>query len=789
MKKFLFWLAFVFCSFQLSFAEEYKELKYQLIQLDLDENCTIEHLAAIGLDFEGAIKQKDEISLIVNDFELEILKKEQFPFTVIQDNLANYFNQRYLERKEKYKEKQLSGSFQFGSMGGFYNLEEIYHNFDQMKIKFPKFVNNADTAGFSIENRPIVSYCFGNDKDPSVPTILFTALHHSREPASASVLIYFLWNLLEMANAEISEAIYLLQNRCIRVMPAVNPDGYFYNQTNYPNGGGMWRKNRRHIDNNIYGVDLNRNYGPNEFWDASNNGSSRNPSQETYRGSAAFSEPETQAVANLFNMHNIDFAINYHTYGNLIIYPWSAFEHETDDSLAYRYISNLLGSKNLYSKGRNLETVGYSTRGDTDDWIYYSDENKKKAFSFTIEVGGRADSFWPLPERILPLCNDVFFTNLQALWSVGANVRLNAIYPENEEKYNTSKLNVHLQNIGLKDEDNEILCQLKSLNSGFIIENSEVVISSLKAFEKFEHSFKIEPQNEFENGCYAEIEVAIIQDGIKRRDTVSVQLFHYKETVLFDNTTLSRSWMLSSWGTEREDDGSIILSDSPYKNYSSNESNFLTYFSPTEIKEQFATLSFETKWQIEDDYDFAVIEGSTDLGISWENLKSQNMLLGSGVRNGMQSSRDYGFSGNTAIWTRQTVDLSKFSGSSIILRFGLLSDKSTQLNGWKLRSIKILEYPSFESLLVGEERVSSATCLFPNPAVNSDFLFLEIDEKIRGDFLRINVINYLGKMVDCFEFSDPSNLLRIPISHLEPGAYFIEILSQNKKSFQKFIKQ
>jgi len=494
MKKFVLYFVLICFSLSISFAEEFKELKYHLIQLELDENCTIEHLSNIGLDFEGSVRKKDEITLIVNDFELDILKKENFPFTILQDDLANYFNRRYLNNKDKFKDKVLSGNFQYGSMAGFFTLEEIYQNFDQMRMRFPQFVKKADTIGYSIEERPIISYCFGSDNDTSKPCLLITALHHSREPASVSVVIYFLWTLLEKAWGN-EEALFLLNERCIRVIPVVNPDGYYYNQTNYPNGGGMWRKNRRLISDGVYGVDINRNYGPFNFWNASNNGSSTNPTQETYRGSEPFSEPETQAIANLFYKYRIDMVFNFHTYGNLIVYPWSALNCETEDSLKFRYISNLLGSKNLYSKGRNLETIGYSTRGDTDDWMYYTDETKRKALSFTLEVGNNSDSFWPTQDRILGICNDVFFTNLQFLWSGGANVRLTDFYTENTANYNTTTLNIKLQNIGLRDENNEIVCKFNPLNNGFLIENSEFKIPSLKVLEEYGHSFKIIPQN------------------------------------------------------------------------------------------------------------------------------------------------------------------------------------------------------------------------------------------------------------------------------------------------------
>ena len=59
----------------------------------------------------------------------------------------------------------------------------------------------------------------------------------------------------------------------IYFVPMVNPDGFLYNEQTNPNGGGMWRKNRRNNGDGTYGVDNNRNY-PYE-WGCSNGSSLR----------------------------------------------------------------------------------------------------------------------------------------------------------------------------------------------------------------------------------------------------------------------------------------------------------------------------------------------------------------------------------------------------------------------------------------------------------------------------------------------------------------------------------
>ncbi|MCH7516305.1 MAG: hypothetical protein IIB08_04130, partial [Bacteroidetes bacterium] len=75
----------------------------------------------------------------------------------------------------------------------------------------------------------------------------------------------------------------------------------------------VWRKNRR--DNGgSFGVDLNRNFG--YKWGYDNSGSSPEPTSNTYRGPAPFSEPESQAVSDLAILHNYGTHFNMHAYSD-----------------------------------------------------------------------------------------------------------------------------------------------------------------------------------------------------------------------------------------------------------------------------------------------------------------------------------------------------------------------------------------------------------------------------------------------------------------------------------------
>ena len=67
-----------------------------------------------------------------------------------------------------------------------------------------------------------------------------------------------MWYLLENYETD-TEIKTLVDNTALYFIPIINPDGYIFNESTNPNGGGFWRKNRKDNGNDTFGVDLNRN--------------------------------------------------------------------------------------------------------------------------------------------------------------------------------------------------------------------------------------------------------------------------------------------------------------------------------------------------------------------------------------------------------------------------------------------------------------------------------------------------------------------------------------------------
>jgi hypothetical protein len=163
------------------------------------------------------------------------------------------------------------------------------------------------------------------------------------------------------------------------------------------------------------------------MWGYDDVGSSPIPSEPTYRGTGPFSEPENQAMRDFIESRAFTIALNYHSYGNLLLYPWGYAKIYTPDQIYLAAIADSATSFNGYdpSPGWGL----YPTNGDADDWAYGDETAKPPVFAFTPEVGSFSDYFWPSPSRILPLCAENLPVNLLMAQIADNPRRLGPPYP------------------------------------------------------------------------------------------------------------------------------------------------------------------------------------------------------------------------------------------------------------------------------------------------------------------------------------------------------------------------
>lgn len=157
-----------------------------------------------------------------------------------------------------------------GSMGGYFTYSEVEKEMDRLANAYPQWLGRPIQVGRSRLGNPIYMWCMTQDLEGCAgeshrPAVLYTALVHSREPATVMCLVQMMRALLRDADLGQDSARFVLANRKLLVLPVANPDGYLWNEMHRRAGGGMKRKNGASTcnqkDSENDGVDLNRNFG------------------------------------------------------------------------------------------------------------------------------------------------------------------------------------------------------------------------------------------------------------------------------------------------------------------------------------------------------------------------------------------------------------------------------------------------------------------------------------------------------------------------------------------------
>jgi hypothetical protein len=204
------------------------------------------------------------------------------------------------------------------------------------------------------------------------PVVLFNAVQHAREWIAAETNRRLFQYVLEHKDDQASGIPALLRRVQLWFVPIVNPDGYDY--TFVSKATRLWRKNLRDADadgevTNRDGVDPNRNWP--EKWNYDLEGSSADSTSETYHGTGPASEPEVAAFNRLIARIRPRFQIDYHSFGELILYPegWQVETPATDAPL----MEALAGTDRRPAIERfdpDVSAELYTTNGDITDHTY-----------------------------------------------------------------------------------------------------------------------------------------------------------------------------------------------------------------------------------------------------------------------------------------------------------------------------------------------------------------------------------------------------------------------------------
>ena len=269
---------------------------------------------------------------------------------------------------------------------GFPPEDSAYHTYDQTFAELKSLAAKAPalaslfSIGKTVQGRDIWALRLCSDAKGGAPSKLpgaiFIGEHHAREHLSNEVPLALAGRLVDgRADADVAR---LLATRDITIIPMLNGDGAIYDIEG--DKYHMHRKNMRDNGDGTFGVDLNRNYA----WGWGGGGASADTNDETYRGPSAFSEPETQAVKAYIDGHaNLKVLLTYHTFSELVLYPWGGSDAPIEDAdalKAYQTMAGEMGRMTGYTPEQSSQL--YIASGDLTDWSW----GTHQIYSFTFEM-------------------------------------------------------------------------------------------------------------------------------------------------------------------------------------------------------------------------------------------------------------------------------------------------------------------------------------------------------------------------------------------------------------------
>ena len=779
-----------------------KDEKFHKVKINYNSTIDLVKLANQGVGIDHGLHKKNHF--FISDFsesEIGKIKSLEIDYEILINDVTKFYNQRNnsqnkFDQNEFCEEDENSyitpENYDFkesNEFGGFYTYNEMLNELDDMHSQFPEIVSpRSEIKDETYSGTPHIHETYEGkflqwikiSDNPNIsenePQILYTALHHAREPASLQQLIYFMWYILENYNS--NESIkQIIDNSELFFIPCVNPDGYIYNETSEPSGGGMWRKNRR----DSHGVDNNRNYSfidenGNEVWNTS--GTSNNPNNNTYAGDGPFSESENRAVRYFVESNNFKIALNNHTYGNLLLYPYGYdYNEPTEDNDIYEFISEALVNENNYDNIISADL--YPAAGDSDDFMYgmlttENNQTREKIFAMTPEIGS---SFWPQTSTIEDICKGMLYLNLTAAKMIGNHASVNDL-TENFITSDVFSANFSLQRLGIVNNGNFNI-QIEPISSNIISVSSDINISSLDIGETIYNSFQIELNTSISPGDQVLFKY-VLNNGLFNEEVFVEKIYGVPILLLEDESdNYSSFWSNNSeWSNTYEEYFSpeTSITDSPYSNYSNNAEEIINLINEIDLSGySYAEINFDAKWNIESGYDYVQVEISDDGGNNW--IPQCGKYTNIGIETHDYAINEPLYDGNQNEWVNESILLTDYIDQQISVRFKLYSDGGLRRDGFYFDNFKIKGLSS--NLNISDDTLN-ITKIYPVPSEN--MVFISSDEVIN----KVEIYDILGKSILSI---DKNNIKSFSVRSLNNGIYIVKLSSLNSVETHRIIKK
>jgi hypothetical protein len=664
-------------------------------------------------------------------------------------------------------------NFTLGSMGGCLTYSEMLAQLDLMRSLYPNLISVKKDASLDENGNgtPIVTH--GNNftnggqydtwpgqtiyyvrisdnpdsDEANEPESFYSGMTHSREVSSMMNLIYYMWYVLENYDTD-PDVKNIVDNNEMYFVPVANPDGLLWNEQRAPNGGGLQRKNLEPNsntgDNFLRGVDLNRNYS--YLWGTAFGGSSGATNNDTYRGTAPFSEPETRIVEQFVDNHEVTTALNHHATSNLLPHGYNgeigapASGREDDYAQFCQDLTRF--NRYIYGEAPNILTVA---NGDMSDWMLGGPVRANSDGSTSIGSGEEilalapengdpggleanpdfSSGFWPSPDQIVSIAKRAMRMNFVNALYAGKTAQLHDMTPSNLTA-TSGTLDFGIEYLGMTLSDLTLTVTPVSANI-----NSIGTLTTQTGWTKQEQR---EVSVSYQLGTITADDPIEYQVTLSNDTNIIYQatiVKYFTPTILFEDdpdTDGISNWNSSSdWTTTTDSfSGSTAITNDATPPYANNRNAILTLNNAIDLSSvNTAVIQFYAKWDMERNFDYAQIQASTDGGTTWNALSGKytkpgstlsstrySPVTGSGGTAKTDADRDNQPDGkpvyegfNDGKWVLEEIEISANANifaagaSSLQLRFLFDSDGSnnadgytTNFDGFTFDDFRILRY-------------------------------------------------------------------------------------------------
>ena len=782
------------------FGQDIQE-KHQRAKISYNQSEDLMKLESFGIPIDHGVHKKGVF--IISDFsisEIQNARNAGYTVDILIEDSKEYFLQRNsinsVAERNLFCTDQTSSDFEtpdnfnLGSMGGYLTYQEMLDQLDLMKSLYPDLITTKENiSDFITEGQPDSSTTppiGGNgikwvkisdnpsNSSENEPQILYTAIHHAREPNSLSQLIFYMWYLLENYDED-NEIKSIVDNTELFFVPVINPDGYLYNEKTDPNGGGFWRKNRK----NGNGVDNNRNYDyyingdpADGIWGGE--GASNDPNNQTYHGTAPFSEVENQAIKWFCEQHDFVMALNNHSYGELLLYPYGyANDVPTPENELFEIVSEVLVSQNGYD---NILSSGlYPAAGDSDDFMYGTIGTHDKIYAMTPEIG---PEFWPPSSQIEGIAKSMMYLNITSAKMVNNYADLidtSPLFVGNEVIIDQT---FDIKRLGLSGSGNFTI-NINPISTNIGAVGDPISFSNLDVLEETNGTIQYTLINETQAGDPIVFEI-IINNGSYDTKVLLNKIFGSLIPVFEDiGDSTTDNFDNNGWGITNTTyvSPSSSITESPNGNYQNNENKTIRLSENINLTNAIgANVTFYAKWDIENNWDYVQLEISLDNGNSW--IPQCGLFTNEGSSNGGQPTGQPLYDGTQNNWVLEQINLSDYLGEEITMRFKFESDGEVRADGFYFDdlTVNVLD----DETLNNADVLASQFSVYPNPVSNLLYITTPKNNYTLG------IYNIQGQLMSTPSVYSGSQT--IDYSQYTKGIYLMKFTSNDHTKIFKIIK-